>query len=319
MWNRHVRAAGPYRAVSADFGNTTTVIPSHPDFPYILEDRVWIVESSMTGLTKSSRRRLRRKEHNWTEEFRITSSAITPRDEVSPRAVLGQFMSGRSITPLAPTGGTMDVRTSRFRELNLAISRARPNAVGRLETQVEQHLELRALNWAIQSVPAARVVANAMDDVSTAEITALERTWGSTPPTAVTDFHDWSVDENQPFTSLTAPDPSNILRTALHASHLLVSFSRARPTPVPAAITGVQRAQLTAALMSILTITREVRVHDSGIGGRLGALPVADDVALVLDSACIVCYARVADTVLVPCWHLMLCAVCVSSSRIERN
>ncbi|KAL0636941.1 hypothetical protein Q9L58_004044 [Maublancomyces gigas] len=328
----------PYHAASAGLGWTTTVSPSHANFPYILEDRVGIVESSETGLTKSSRRRMRRREHHWTEEFRIRTLARTPMGEVSPRAALGGFMSSRAITRLAPTGVTINVLTSRLRELNLAISWARRaaytppistdtnddswilnaalTAVRRLETKEAQ---LRALNRAIQSVLAARAVANAIDDVSTAEIIALERTWDPTPPTVITDFDDWSVDENRPYTSLTAPDPSNILGTAIHASNLLVSFSRAWPFPVPAAITAVQRGQLTAALTSILTITREVRVHDSGVGERLSALPVGDDLALVLDSACIVCYACVADTVLVPCWHLMLCAVCVSSSHIERN
>lgn len=233
----------------------------------------------------------------------------------------------------------MSVLTFRLHELNLAISWARRAAsipptlgeevyvdwriihrplvaVRRLETQEAQ---LQPLKRAIQAVLAARAVANAIDDVSTAEITALERTWDPRPPTAVTDSHDWIVDENQPFTSLTAPDPSNTLGTALHASHLLLLFSRAWPAPDPAAITTVQRGQLTAALTSILTITREVRVHDTGVGKRLSALPVGDDVALVLDSSCIVCYARVADMVLVPCWHLILCGVCISSPHIERN
>lgn len=336
MWNRQVKAAGPYRAVSTDLGSTMAVIPSHPDMPHILEDRMWLGESSRLGLTKSSRRRLRRKEHHRTEELRIRSLARTPMDEASPRAALGGFMSGRSITRLAPTGVTMDILISRLCELHHEISWARreaynlpmtihpmyryevastiSRAVRRLETQAAQ---LQALNRALASIRAARAVANA-NDVSVAEINALERTWGPTPPTAVTDMDDWSTDENLS-PSLTAPNPSNIIETALHASRLLVAFSRAWPAPVAASITAVQRGQLTTALTSILTITREVRVHDSSVGEPLHPLPVADDVAFVVDSACIVCYARVADTLLVPCNHLMLCGVCVFSTEIERN
>lgn len=135
-----------------------------------------------------------------------------------------------------------------------------------------------------------------------ADITALERTWTDSVPAAiVTDF--WATDPDLLFS---VPNPSNMSETALHASLLLATFAYDNPTPD---VTPAQRELLTDALKSVLTITRQIRVHSALVNDILDPLPVDDDVALRPDSGCVVCYERVADMVLMPCSHLTVCEV----------
>ncbi|KAL0631878.1 hypothetical protein Q9L58_009263 [Maublancomyces gigas] len=136
---------------------------------------------------------------------------------------------------------------------------------------------------------------------SAAMIAALERTWAVVPPTP-TVIDDW--------TEHAASTHSSLAETAGRASRLLDAFARA--TPDVGAITAVQRSQLTGALTALLSITREVRVHAALANETLEHLPVADDVELRPDSACIVCYTRLAEIVLLPCSHLTLCEVWIS-------
>lgn len=145
------------------------------------------------------------------------------------------------------------------------------------------------------------------DTGSSANIAALERTWAVVPsPPAVID--DWTEDRHP-------PTRSSLAETAGRASLLLHAFARATPLPDVGGITPVQQSQLTDALTALLSITREVRVQAALANEPLEPLPVADDVALRPDSACIVCYARLADIVLLPCAHLTLCEVWISPRR----
>lgn len=139
--------------------------------------------------------------------------------------------------------------------------------------------------------------------VSAAMIAALERTWDVVPPTPVV-IDDW--------TDHPAPIRSSLAETAGLASRLLDAFARATPSPYVGAITAVQESQLTGALTALLSITREIRVHAALANKTLENLPVADDVELRPDSACIVCYTRLAEIVLLPCSHLTLCEVWIS-------
>lgn len=66
------------------------------------------------------------------------------------------------------------------------------------------------------------------------------------------------------------------------------------------------------ALISVLELTRWLRVlqaaEDSEDEG-LEPLPVQDDPALSVYAGCVVCFAAVADMLLMPCRHLTLCEV----------
>lgn len=71
------------------------------------------------------------------------------------------------------------------------------------------------------------------------------------------------------------------------------------------------------ALTSVLEITQQLRVLDVAADTPLDLLPVTDDPALTGYLGCIVCYARVADMLLMPCRHLTLCEVLVDLLGIE--
>lgn len=140
------------------------------------------------------------------------------------------------------------------------------------------------------------------DTGSSTDIAALERTWAVVPsPPAVID--DWT--EHPP-----PPTRSSLAETAGRASRLLDAFARAIAPPDVGGITPVQQSQLT-----VLSITREVRLYAALANEPLEPLPVADDVALRPDSACIVCYARLTEILLLPCSHLTLCEVWISPRR----
>lgn len=142
---------------------------------------------------------------------------------------------------------------------------------------------------------------------SSADIAALERTWDlASPPDPASSVDDSTTDSA--FDTAT-PDSSDLAGTARHAARLLDAFSRTSLPPVVVGITTVQKRLLTTVLTSVLTLTREARVQAALANESLEALPVAEDVALRPDSACVVCYARLAEMVLMPCWHLTLCEV----------
>lgn len=145
---------------------------------------------------------------------------------------------------------------------------------------------------------------------SQAEISALERSWALLPPRDPTTVIDAGGADLALFSI--AADPVNISDLARHTSRLADAFSHGASPAVPGAISAVQQRLLTAALTSILALTREVRVHAALENEALEPLPVADDVALRPNSACVVCYVRLADMVLMPCWHLVLCWVWIN-------
>lgn len=134
------------------------------------------------------------------------------------------------------------------------------------------------------------------------EVSALEHTWAlSPPPNLSADIDPWDTDL---ILLSEVPDRSNLLETARHTARLLDAFSNAAYPPVPGAMTAVQERLLTTALTSILAIAQEFHVNATMESD-------ADEVALRPDAACVVCYVRVVDTVLTPCSHLVLCAVCM--------
>lgn len=172
-------------------------------------------------------------------------------------------------------------------------------------------------NWNIPANARPRGPRSSSDSA----ITALEGCWrlpDYSPPAL--DTWDYptpsptrtaSTDVPESYVALTqAPDPTNLVANALRASLLLTTFASLVPPPIDA-VTPSQQILLTNALDAFLAITRQLRICADE---PLDPLPVADDVALRPDSGCIICYSRIADTVLMPCWHLTLCEVCISLS-----
>lgn len=141
-----------------------------------------------------------------------------------------------------------------------------------------------------------------------ADVSALERSWGVIPvPDPPDDADAWNTDR---FLLSTVPHPSNITHTARHAALLLDAFNTSRTGSVSEPVTSpIQQELLEAALTAILAITRARRVDVAVQTDPLPAPPAPVDVTMRPDSTCIVCFGRLVDTVLMPCWHLVLCAV----------
>lgn len=125
-------------------------------------------------------------------------------------------------------------------------------------------------------------------------------------PTAVTD--SWSTDLVLVYT---VPDPSNLGETARRASVHLDAISTS-PTPsVAGALSVTQQFLLSTALMLILAITQDRLVDATAQTDPFPPPPVLVDVTVRPDATCLVCYARLVNTALVQCWHLVLCAVSI--------
>lgn len=104
------------------------------------------------------------------------------------------------------------------------------------------------------------------------------------------------------------PDPADLAQTADHAALLLAAFSRVKP-PDDTQLTPLHKQLVSEALTAVLNLTRRIRVLADE---ELEPLPRLEDPAY---AGCVVCYSALADTLLVPCCHLMLCEVCVDAVR----
>lgn len=101
--------------------------------------------------------------------------------------------------------------------------------------------------------------------------------------------------------------PQDLRKLAEDASVLLELYSKT------ALDTDDSNRQLiTSAFASVTTLNRHHRIL--AFGG-VQKSPENDD--FTLDAACIICYSEVADTVLVPCHHLVLCGVCCRISQVK--
>lgn len=139
-------------------------------------------------------------------------------------------------------------------------------------------------------------------------LAAIEQVW-ELEQTADTD------NDRPPFSA--PSDPSNLSQVAEHASLLLDIFSRVKPVD-DRQLTAVQKRLITTALASVLTITQQLRILEVSANEPLNALLDAHDDALNVYSGCVVCYARVADMLMMPCRHLTLCEVCAGSFLVTR-
>lgn len=133
-----------------------------------------------------------------------------------------------------------------------------------------------------------------------ADVTALENSWALMPPVDPTNAIDtWDTDLE--LLSVIV-DPSDIAETARHASRLLDAFSN---SDTNGDLSSTQQRLLSTARTAILALT-----HASvDTAAQTDPLPPPVDVSMRPDATCVVCFARVVDTVLVPCWHLVLCGV----------
>lgn len=90
---------------------------------------------------------------------------------------------------------------------------------------------------------------------------------------------------------------------AEEASILLELFSKTRPLD-----DNEHKLMIGTALKSITEIHKELHGPPERDDSEYAAPPEGED--LKVDSGCIICYSQIADTVLMPCKHLVLCDVC---------
>lgn len=128
----------------------------------------------------------------------------------------------------------------------------------------------------------------------------------------------WELERrpNAPFASSTdwdaeSPVSDDLGATATYAALLLDVFSRVKPVD-DAQLAGVHRRLVDKALVSVMEITRRLRVLECA-GERtddgIDPLLLPHDPELNVYAGCVVCFAAVADVLLMPCRHLMLCEV----------
>lgn len=101
-----------------------------------------------------------------------------------------------------------------------------------------------------------------------------------------------------PAVRATALSLAALQKLAEDASVLLELYSKSATSPADDQL-------IASAFASVSTIHRHHRVAS----GAAQKLPANDE--FVRDNACVICYAESADTVLLPCHHLVLCGVCV--------
>lgn len=117
-----------------------------------------------------------------------------------------------------------------------------------------------------------------------------------------------------PFPTITSPTPANPAshaqldhrKLAEDASILLELFSKTAPDSAD----DCNQQLIATAFESIAQIHRHYRAlaaAQNGVGNAAQKRVENDD--LSIDAGCIVCYSEVADTVLLPCHHLVLCSV----------
>lgn len=109
------------------------------------------------------------------------------------------------------------------------------------------------------------------------------------------------------------PAPINLREIADEASVLLELFSKTQPAD-DGDIKDEHRQLIDSASEIILKIQKNLRAIDARKGGNIAIVqpPVSNTDDMKVDIGCIICYSHVADVLLMPCKHLVLCMVCVS-------
>lgn len=146
-----------------------------------------------------------------------------------------------------------------------------------------------------------------------ADVSALESSWALMTPIDPTTAIDTCDTDLELLSTIT--DPSDVAETARHASRLLDAFSSGN---IEGPLSSTQQRLLSTALTSILALTHD-RVDTAAqtdplpppvdAAAQTDPLPPPVDVSMRPDATCVVCFSRLVDTVLMPCWHLVLCGV----------
>lgn len=105
----------------------------------------------------------------------------------------------------------------------------------------------------------------------------------------------------------------DLRKIADEASVLLELFSKTQPAD-DGDIKDEHRQLIDSASRIIFKIQQNFRVIDARKGENITALepPISNTDDMKVDIGCIICYSQVADVLLLPCKHLVLCMVCVS-------
>lgn len=106
------------------------------------------------------------------------------------------------------------------------------------------------------------------------------------------------------------PRPSDLRKLAEDASILLEFFSKTEPGE-DEDTNDEYRGIIDTAFGKISEIKRVYQVMADRRNASLERLepPVSEMGDMKLDSECVICYSEIADTVLIPCNHLVLCTV----------
>lgn len=109
------------------------------------------------------------------------------------------------------------------------------------------------------------------------------------------------------------PVSIDLREIADEASVLLELFSKTNPAE-DGYIKDEHRNLIDSASKIILKIQKSFRVMDARRGDSIEILepPISSTDDMKVDIGCIICYSHVADVLLLPCKHLVLCMVCVS-------
>lgn len=113
-----------------------------------------------------------------------------------------------------------------------------------------------------------------------------------------------------PTVRATALSLADLQRLAEDASVLLELYSKSASGPDD---DESMQELITSAFAHVSTIHRNHRVAQNAISRAAQKRPEAADFSA--DTGCIICYSEIADTVLLPCHHLVLCGVRISLPR----
>lgn len=103
---------------------------------------------------------------------------------------------------------------------------------------------------------------------------------------------------------------ADLQKLAEDASVLLELYSKSASGPND---NECMQELITSAFANVSTIHRNHRVAQNAISRAAQKRPEAADFSA--DTGCIICYSEIADTVLLPCHHLVLCGVRISLPR----
>lgn len=277
-----------------------------------------VVNTARTGFSRSARRRFRRASGGSTG--RKIETCWTPLPDDSPPTDATRDLS-RNVGDFSATsfmGGVRPVAKEQVRDHG-TYSVQTKRVLVQLSPAQQQRQFKRVLAARDRQLVAndQRSQANIREEATRrrargaggeADVSALERRWGVLPLRSLSgDVDIW--DTNLILLS-TVPDPNSLVETASHASRLLDAFSTGATPPVTGALSTTQQQLLSTALTTILQITDNPNAHADAVV-QTDPLPPPVDVTMRPDATCVVCFVRLVDTVLVPCWHLVLCEVCI--------